>query len=314
MDVTPERVRGSRRRVRARRVRARRGRGDRALHRRARRRGRRGRAAARGRGRLGAVGASQPAGGAARAAARTRPPSASLRSPPDDALQQGDRSLRRVSEHARRARPRTPHLQRPDRARARAHVEAIDRAFVDGRPTTRPSAFIGADEVEAITARELAGRGRASRSRRRVDRFRRARRALVDLDERLPADQRVGGYSPRRRSSSARSRRGRTTTTSRRALGRDATLPERRGHAHHGRARDADAAARARGARLLEYPGRTARIVLDGRGRRRLDDRVRARRVAVARCRRRAAGARWSSSAGGSPTGSRPTTCRVGRR
>lgn len=104
------------------------------------------------------------------------------------------------------------------------HVEAIDRAFVAaaGDPA---SAHIGPDEVEVITARDLAGRGEEPFAET-VTRFRRTRGQLARLREQLPADQRVGGY---RRDDTLVIRAFETWTHHddvRRALGRDAALPD----------------------------------------------------------------------------------------
>jgi uncharacterized protein (TIGR03083 family) len=71
-----------------------------------------------------------------------------------------------------------------------AHVEAIDRAFIDAAAT---GDVIGAGEVETITHAVLpehVGESFATT----VTRFRRTRQDLIALGDRADADQRIGGY------------------------------------------------------------------------------------------------------------------------
>jgi uncharacterized protein (TIGR03083 family) len=73
-----------------------------------------------------------------------------------------------------------------------AHVEAVDRAFVNEADNPRYG-FIGANEAEVITHEMLpqyAGESFAET----VTRFRRTRRDLIELGDRLPESQRLGGY------------------------------------------------------------------------------------------------------------------------
>ena len=74
-----------------------------------------------------------------------------------------------------------------------AHVAIIDEAFV-AEAAEAKRAFIGADEVVEITGAELPATADWSFEQIR-DRFGRARRALLDLDEQLSAKTRIGGYS-----------------------------------------------------------------------------------------------------------------------
>jgi uncharacterized protein (TIGR03083 family) len=142
-----------------------------------------------------------------------------------------------------------------------AHVEVIDRAFVDEVDT---NVFIGANEVAQITAVDLAQHGGESFAQT-VTRFRRTREELIGLGDRLPKDARVAGYS---RDSSLVVRAFETWTHHddiRRALGRDDELP-------------APAVVRAMAEvamgslplalamRGVARPGRTARVVLTGPG------------------------------------------------
>ena len=79
-----------------------------------------------------------------------------------------------------------------------AHVAIVDEAFVaeasarEGGTSTWP--FIGADAVSQMTEAQLPETAGWSFEQIR-DRYRRARRALVDLDSKLDADARFGGYS-----------------------------------------------------------------------------------------------------------------------
>lgn len=78
-----------------------------------------------------------------------------------------------------------------------AHIAIVDEAFVGEAPlagATSTWSFIGADAVTQMTEAQLpdtAGRSFAQI----LDRWRAARRSLVALDEQLPADTRLGGYS-----------------------------------------------------------------------------------------------------------------------
>jgi len=72
-----------------------------------------------------------------------------------------------------------------------AHVAIIDEAFV---ASADDGSFIGADQGVVLTEAELPGVAGWSFGQI-CDRFRRARRALVDLDAQPSADVRVGGYS-----------------------------------------------------------------------------------------------------------------------
>ena len=74
-----------------------------------------------------------------------------------------------------------------------AHVAIVDEAFVAEADEPR-QAFIGAERVLEITSAGLAAAAGSSFEQIR-DRFRAARRALLDLDARLAAETRVGGYS-----------------------------------------------------------------------------------------------------------------------
>jgi len=103
------------------------------------------------------------------------------------------------------------------------HLEAIDRAFLDAAHDPE-IAYIGPDEVEAITARDLAGRA-GEPFAETVTRFRRTRGELAHLRDRLPADQRVAGFH---RDDSLVVRAFETWThhdDARRALDRESTLP-----------------------------------------------------------------------------------------
>jgi uncharacterized protein (TIGR03083 family) len=143
------------------------------------------------------------------------------------------------------------------------HVEAIDRAFVEAAADPA-HAHIGPDEVEVITASDLAGRV-GEPFAETVTRFRRTRGRLAGLREQLPADQRVAGYS---RDDTLVIRAFETWTHHddvRRALGRDAALP------------DAEVMRTMAELAMKSLPlalavrgsarsGRTARLVLDGAG------------------------------------------------
>jgi len=74
-----------------------------------------------------------------------------------------------------------------------AHVAIIDEAFVAGAGDV-PQALVGAAQVVTLTAAELPAMAGWSFVQIRA-RFRAARAALVDLDDRLPANARAGGYS-----------------------------------------------------------------------------------------------------------------------
>jgi uncharacterized protein (TIGR03083 family) len=71
-----------------------------------------------------------------------------------------------------------------------AHVEAIDRAFIDSAAS---GTFIGAGEVETITHAVLSEHVGESFATT-VTRFRSTRRDLIALGDHAPADQRIGGY------------------------------------------------------------------------------------------------------------------------
>jgi len=73
-----------------------------------------------------------------------------------------------------------------------AHVEAVDRAFAAEADNPR-FGFIGANEVEAITAEALPSCDGESFAET-VTRFRRTRSELAGLAERVPESQRLGGY------------------------------------------------------------------------------------------------------------------------
>jgi uncharacterized protein (TIGR03083 family) len=73
-----------------------------------------------------------------------------------------------------------------------AHIEAIDRAFVTEADTPQYG-FIGAAEVSAITHETLPQHAGESFAET-VTRFRRTRRELIGLAERLPESQRLAGY------------------------------------------------------------------------------------------------------------------------
>jgi uncharacterized protein (TIGR03083 family) len=143
------------------------------------------------------------------------------------------------------------------------HVEAIDRAFVNAAADPA-SAYIGPDEVEAITTRDLSGRASEPFSET-VVRFRRTRRELAGLREQLPEDQRVAGY---RRDDTLVIRAFETWTHHddiERALDREVSLPS----AEVMRAM-AELAMRslplALAVRGSARPGLTARVVLEGAG------------------------------------------------
>jgi uncharacterized protein (TIGR03083 family) len=144
-----------------------------------------------------------------------------------------------------------------------AHVAVIDEAFVSevGEPK-RP--FIGAHEVVEITAAELPEMAAWSFAQIR-DRFGRARRALIDLDEQLPAKTRIGGYAL----SSVLTVRAFETWTHHddivSALGRDEDTidaPVLRTMAELA-VQSLPVAMSVKG---YAYPGRTARIVMTGPG------------------------------------------------
>src|SRR5262249_41008783 len=73
-----------------------------------------------------------------------------------------------------------------------AHVEAVDRAFV-GEADDPRYGFIGAAEVAAIT-HEMLPQHAGESFAETVTRFRRTRRELVELADRLPQSQRLAGY------------------------------------------------------------------------------------------------------------------------
>jgi uncharacterized protein (TIGR03083 family) len=75
-----------------------------------------------------------------------------------------------------------------------AHVAIIDEAFVAAADEPTKPVLIGADHVEALTAAELPALSIWS-FEQICARFYAARRALVDLDSRLPSTANVGGYS-----------------------------------------------------------------------------------------------------------------------
>ena len=143
------------------------------------------------------------------------------------------------------------------------HVEAVDRAFLAAADDPA-SAYIGPDDVAAITANDLPTRV-GEPFAETVTRFRRTRAALGGLRDRLPADQRVAGYG---RDNTLVVRAFETWThheDARRALGREITLP------------DADVMRTmaelamkslplALALRGTARPGRTARLVLEGAG------------------------------------------------
>jgi uncharacterized protein (TIGR03083 family) len=143
------------------------------------------------------------------------------------------------------------------------HVEAVDRAFV-AAVDDPDSPFIGADEVAAITARELPGHV-AEPFADTVARFRSTRRELTALHDRLPGEHRVGGYT---RDSTLAIRVFETWThleDVERALGRGASRPD----AAVMRTMAELAAASlpfALAVRGTARPGVTARLVLDGPG------------------------------------------------
>jgi uncharacterized protein (TIGR03083 family) len=143
------------------------------------------------------------------------------------------------------------------------HLEAIDRAFVDAARDPK-SAYIGPEEVEAITARDLAGRA-GEPFAETVTRFRRTRRELAGLRDRLPAEQRVAGH---RRDDTLVIRAFETWThhdDARRALDREVGLP-----APEVMRTMAELAMQslplALAARGVARPGITVRMVLEGAG------------------------------------------------
>ena len=143
------------------------------------------------------------------------------------------------------------------------HVEAIDRAFADAAADPE-SAFIGPDELETITAADLPARA-GEPFTETVTRLRRTRRRLLGLHDQLPEDQRVAGY---RRDDMLVVRTFETWTHHddvRRAVGLDEALPD----AAVMRTM-AELAVKslplALGVRGTAQPGRTVRLVLDGRG------------------------------------------------
>ena len=73
-----------------------------------------------------------------------------------------------------------------------AHIEAVDRAFVD-EATAPKYGFIGAAEMAPITEAGAAHH-RGESFAETVARFRRTRADLVALGASLPADKRLGGY------------------------------------------------------------------------------------------------------------------------
>jgi uncharacterized protein (TIGR03083 family) len=105
-----------------------------------------------------------------------------------------------------------------------AHVEAVDRAFVNEATAPRYS-FIGAADMPTITA-EHATRYAGESFAETVTRFRRTRAELIALGESLPADQRLGGYE---RDDTLVIRAFETWTHNddlRRVLGHDNAVPE----------------------------------------------------------------------------------------
>ena len=144
-----------------------------------------------------------------------------------------------------------------------AHVEAIDRAFVDAAETA-DHPFIGADQVAVITAEALpahAGEPFAET----VTRFRRTRADLVGLADRSEVPERVAGY---RRDDTLVIRAFETWTHHddiRRALGREEAHP-----APAVVRTMADLSMRslplAMASRGTSHPDRTARLVLTGAG------------------------------------------------
>jgi uncharacterized protein (TIGR03083 family) len=75
-----------------------------------------------------------------------------------------------------------------------AHVGIVDEAFVREAQPDGPWPFIGAAAVAAITEAGLPSTAGLTFAQVR-DRYLQARRGLIDLGARLPADTRVGGYS-----------------------------------------------------------------------------------------------------------------------
>jgi uncharacterized protein (TIGR03083 family) len=78
-----------------------------------------------------------------------------------------------------------------------AHIAIVDEAFVGEAPgpgATSTWSFIGADAVAQMTDAQLPEFADWS-FEQILDRWRSARRALLDLDAQLPSDARVGGYS-----------------------------------------------------------------------------------------------------------------------
>jgi uncharacterized protein (TIGR03083 family) len=144
-----------------------------------------------------------------------------------------------------------------------AHVEAIDRAFVAEADRTTYK-FIGATEVEEITARTLPEHADESFAAT-VTRFRRTRADLVGLADRVPDEKRLAGY---RRDDTLVVRAFETWTHHDdicRALGREETLPTpavMRAMAELSM-RSMPLAMAWRG---TSYPERTARVVLTGPG------------------------------------------------
>ncbi len=144
-----------------------------------------------------------------------------------------------------------------------AHVEAIDRAFVEAAADPR-ARLIAAPEVEAITAAELA-RFADEPFDQTCARFRRTRRALIGLAGAVPDGQRIAGYG---RDETLVVRAFETWTHHDdicRALGRSDTVPDApvvRAMAEL----SVQSLPLALAVRGITHPGRAARIVLSGPG------------------------------------------------
>ena len=240
-----------------------------------------------------------------------RPPSASIRSRRSTRLRRETERFEALLDSLEPGRPRRRDLQRPDRARSR-------RARRDRRRGVRRPAAASGPHVVVHRRR----RGRADDRSRSCPRS--ADWSFAQIRDRFRAGAPSAGR-PRRAAARRRRRSAATRCTSVLVIRAFETWTH-----HHdiaavlGRAEApvdapvlrtmAELAVQtlplALAAKGYEYPG-PHRAGRDERSRwRRLDDRVHAPASRWARFPTSCSGSRWSSSAGGSPTGSRSTTCR----